>query len=94
MENIVNFKGKEIKWDYKICPCLECPIYPLRKEWEDEPDIRKDKCYTSRCTYSRLKGKEVAEYVSFILSNKKCDGCEGWLDKNEIQCYHCGADLF
>lgn len=63
MENTITYKGEELKWDYKICPCLECPIYPLRKEWENEPDIRKDKCYTSHCTYYRQKSKEMANFV-------------------------------
>jgi hypothetical protein len=55
MGNTINFEGKELKWEYTICPCLQCPIYPTKKDWEEEAekDVRKDKCYTSRCTYSK-----------------------------------------
>jgi len=60
MENTINFEGKELKWEYKICPCLECPIYPLQKQWENDPDIRHDKCYTSRCTYNKQNAASIA----------------------------------
>ncbi len=73
MENTLIYKGKELKWDYKIVPCLECPIYPLRHEWENEPDIRKDKCYTSHCTYHRAVGKMVAEGVYVMQHSKEND---------------------
>ena len=63
MENTLTYKEKELKWEYKILPCLDCPIFPLRKEWENDPDIRHDKCYTSRCTYSKADAKMVAEAV-------------------------------
>lgn len=67
MENKLTYKGKELKWGYKIVPCLECPIYPLRKEWEDHSDIRKDKCYTSRCTYNKI----VAESLNIIIYSEE-----------------------
>jgi len=67
MENRLTYKGKELKWEYQICPCLECPIYPLRHEWEDDPDIRKDKCHTSRCIYNKANAKMVAEGVYAMM---------------------------
>ena len=67
MENILTYKGKELKWEYKIVPCLDCPIYPLRHEWEDNPDIRKDKCYTSRCSYHKENSRMVAEGVYAMI---------------------------
>lgn len=67
MENTLTYKGKELKWEYKTVPCLECPIYPLRDQWKDDPDIRKDKCYTSHCTYHRTVGKMVAEGVYAMM---------------------------
>jgi len=67
MENTLTYKGEELKWDYKIIPCLECPIYPLRKDWENESDIRKDKCYTNHCTYNKANGKMVAEGVYAMM---------------------------
>lgn len=60
MENTINFEGKEIIWEYTTCPCLQCPIYPTKKEWEEEKDVRKDKCYTSRCTYSKNLAASIA----------------------------------
>lgn len=73
MENTLTYNGEELKWEYKIVPCLECPIYPLRDEWKDDPDIRKDKCYTSRCTYSRALAKAVAEEFYSMLHSKTED---------------------
>jgi hypothetical protein len=67
MENTIIYEGKELKWEYKICACLDCPLYPRRKEWENEPDIRKNKCYTSRCTYDRTNGKIIAEGIYAII---------------------------
>ena len=64
MENTLTYKGKELKWEYEIVPCLECPIYPLQKEWENDPDIRNDKCYMSRCTYNRAVAKMVGEGIA------------------------------
>jgi len=58
--NTIEYKGKELKWEYDICPCLECPIYPHRSEWEDEKDIRKNKCYDSRCTYHKELSASMA----------------------------------
>ena len=71
MENTLTFEGKELKWDYKIVPCLECPIYPLRKDWEDDPDIRHDKCYTSHCSYDRKQSRAMAESIAFIMNKKQ-----------------------
>lgn len=78
MENTINFKGKELKWDYEICACLNCPIYPTIKEWEKEAekDVRKDKCYTSRCTYNKENARQVAEWVydaRFGIKNEEDD---------------------
>lgn len=71
MENTITYEGKELKWEYKICPCLNCPLYPRKSEWEDEPDIRKDKCYTSRCTYNKAIGKMVAEGVYAMMHSQE-----------------------
>lgn len=71
MENTIVYKGKKLKWEYKICACLDCPLYLQRKEWEDEPDIRKDRCYTSRCTYNKANGKMVAEEIFTMRFPKK-----------------------
>jgi len=62
MENTINFERKELKWEYTICPCLQCPIYPTKKKWEEEAekDVRKDKCYTSGCTYSKNLAASIA----------------------------------
>ena len=62
MENTIEYKGKTLTWDYKIVPCLECPIYPTIKDWEEEADkdIRKDKCYTSRCKYNKALAGSIA----------------------------------
>jgi len=63
MENTIEHNGKTLNWDYDICPCRQCPIYPTKNEWEYEKDIRKDKCYTSRCTYQ----KELATNIAWGL---------------------------
>lgn len=62
MENTIEYNGKILKWDYNICPCLDCPIYPTKKEWEEEAykDVRKDKCYASRCTYNKELASSIA----------------------------------
>ena len=73
MENKIIYKGEELKWDYDIVPCLNCPIYPLRKEWEADPDIRKDKCYTSGCTYNKANAKMVAEGVYAMQHPEESD---------------------
>ena len=74
MENTINFEGKDIKWEYTICPCLQCPIYPTKKEWEEEAekDVRKDKCYTSRCIYS----KKLAASIAWEIHDLRFDGEE------------------
>lgn len=65
MENTIDYNGKILKWEYKICPCLDCPIYPTKKDWEEEAekDVRKDRCYTSICTYN----KELAASIAWGL---------------------------
>jgi translation initiation factor 2 beta subunit (eIF-2beta)/eIF-5 len=96
MENTINFEGKELKWEYTICPCLECPIYPLQKEWENETDIRKNKCWTSRCLYDKMKAKEMADYIQLLRNNYHCKECDKWIPKDELDekyCPYCGTDL-
>ena len=93
MENIITFNGKEKKWNYKIAPCLECPIYPMRKEWEDDPDVRNDKCYTSRCTYNRKLSKDIAAELYFMRNNYYCEECNEWVPKENRYCPTCGTDL-
>lgn len=93
MENTIIFEGKEKKSNYKIVPCLECPIYPLKKEWEDDPDIRHNKCYTSKCTYDKKLGKEIAEELYFMKNNFYCEECYKWTPKEIRDCPICGTDL-
>jgi hypothetical protein len=97
-QNIINFEGKELKWDYTIVPCLKCPIYPTRKEWEEEAkiDVRKDKCYTSRCTYNKANAKMVADGIYMMMhyySCEECDNGEYHPKENGEFCPDCGSDM-
>jgi len=62
MENTIEHNSKILKWDYDICPCLDCPIYHTKNEWEEEAekDVRKDKCFSSMCTYYRQRSATLA----------------------------------
>ncbi|MCK9273278.1 hypothetical protein M0P65_07100 [Candidatus Gracilibacteria bacterium] len=96
MENIITFEGHKRKWEYSICPCLDCPIYPLRKEWEDSDDVRENKCYTSRCSYDREKAREIANEIYFIMHNYHCEECNKWFSKDDFfekYCPECGIDM-
>ena len=93
MENTIKFEGNEKKWNYTICPCLECPIYPHIKEWENDPDIRNNKCWSSRCTYDKMKAKEMSDWIYFIKNYYYCENCDKSFSKNEIDedfCPDCG----
>lgn len=98
MENTIIFEGKELKWKYNICPCLECPIYPTRNEWEEEArkDVRLDKCWTSRCAYDKKKAEEMANSIFFLMNNYHCYECDEWFSKDEIDervCPNCYSEL-
>ena len=72
MENKITFEGKEIVWEYKICACLECPIFKLiNGRFEDYPDIRKDPCWSSGCLYSKRNAKMVADEIYQIMKGNK-----------------------
>lgn len=75
MENTINYNEKEIKWEYTICPCLQCPIYPTKREWEEEAerDVRKDRCYSSRCSYNKKLAASIAQGIYELRFNKDCD---------------------
>lgn len=96
MENSIIYDGKELKWEYKTCPCLECPIYPTRKEWEEEAkhDARKDKCYYAHCTYGRKLSHDIAQGLYVMMNCYHCDDCDIWTPKeNEGYCSECGSYL-
>lgn len=95
-QNKISFKGKEITWDYEICPCSTCPIYPLKKEFEDDPDKRNDKCWTSHCLYDKENSRMVANAVYVWMHYYHCDECDEYFDKDELidkTCPNCYSDL-
>jgi len=69
MENIIEYNGKELKWNYDICPCLICPLYEASKQFHaaNDPDARHDKCYTSRCTYNAKNASDIAWGIYYIM---------------------------
>ena len=71
MINTITYKGENLTWDYKIAACLDCPLYPHIKEWEDDPDIRKDKCYTSGCTYNKNNARAISEDIALIMNGNE-----------------------
>ena len=83
-QNKITFEGKEIIWDYDIAPCLKCPIYPLKKEFEDDPDIRKNKCWTSGCLYDKENARMVANGIYVMMHYHYCDECDEYFSKEEI----------
>ena len=96
-QNKISFNDKEIIWDYKIVPCFECPIYPLKKEFEDDPDKRNDKCWTSGCLYDREVSRMVANGIYVMMHSIYCDECDEYIDKEEIfegKCPNCHSDLY
>ena len=95
-QNKIIFNGEEKTWNYKICPCLECPIYPNRKDWEDEKDIRKNKCWSSRCTYDKIKAKEVTDFIYYCQNYYHCIDCDKWFPKHDFFepiCPECHQDM-
>ena len=95
MENKIEYNGKTLKWEYDICACLSCPLFPMIKEWENEKDKRKDKCYTSRCTYNSENARQIANEIAFLRDNHYCDECDEYFDKDELfqHCPICGTDF-
>ena len=89
MENTLIYKGKELKWNYNICPCLECPLYPDITKWKDDPDKRNDKCYTSHCSYDKQQAKDVAAFVYDAMHNYHCPDCGEYWSKDEIHNHAC-----
>ena len=93
MENKIRFNNEEIKWNYRIVPCLECPIYPLKYQWKNDVDIRNDMCYTSGCTWYKLKSKEMSDALFFMKEHWYCDDCDTYFSKDlNSECPECGQD--
>jgi hypothetical protein len=91
-KNIIIINGKEISWDYTICPCLACQLY-LKDNKSPENKI----CESSHCTYNRQLAKNIANDIFFIMNNKHCGNCDTWHPKEDLRhsniCPNCGYDL-
>lgn len=98
MENKIIYNGVELTWQYKDCACLDCPIYPTIKEWEEEAekDVRKNLCYSSRCVYDKIMAKAMANFIYDSRYNWICEDCGERIPKEDADdkyCPNCGCDL-
>ena len=64
-KNIITIDGKEISWDYQICPCLECELY-LKNNKSPEDNV----CRSVRCTYNSQLARAIAYDIFNIMNNK------------------------
>jgi hypothetical protein len=88
-KNTIILNGKEISWDYTVCPCLTCEHYLKENK---SPDIKI--CESSRCTYNKQLARDIANDVFFMMHNWHCDGCDLWFNKEDYRdnpcCPNCG----
>ena len=66
--NTIIIEGKEISWDYQICPCLECELY-LKNNKSPEYDV----CRSVRCIYNSQLAKDIAYDIFNIMNNRYQD---------------------
>ena len=89
-KNTIIINGKELSWDYSICPCLTCEVYLKKTDTHEN-------CYNHRCTYYKQKAKEIAQDVFFMMNNFHCDNCDLWFPKEDYRynpfCPECGNDF-
>lgn len=97
--NTIILNGKEISWNYTICPCLECEIYLNKQKSNDsiKYDGEDKACRTARCTYNHQLAKDIANDVFFMMNNRHCKNCDTWTPKEDLKyshiCPNCGNDL-
>ena len=61
-KNTIVVDDKEISWDHKICPCLECRLY-LKNNKSPEDDI----CRSVRCAYNSQLARAIAYDIYDIM---------------------------
>jgi hypothetical protein len=87
IKNTITINGKELSWDYSICPCLTCELYLNKIDTSEN-------CYNHRCTYHRQRAKDIANEIFFIMHNFYCDNCDLHFDKEDYRdqpyCPVCG----
>ena len=88
--NTILIEGKELSWNYTICPCLTCQLYLEKIDTVSN-------CMSHRCTYNKQLAKNIANDVFFIMNNRHCENCDTWCLKEDLKyshtCPNCGCDL-
>jgi predicted Zn-ribbon and HTH transcriptional regulator len=90
--NTIIINGKEVSWQYAICPCVECQLY-LKENKSPEDKI----CKSARCTYDKQVARNIANDVFLMMNNIHCENCDTWHSREDVKysrtCPNCGYDL-
>ena len=91
MENQIEYNKQNLKWEYEICPCENCPIYMKNKSCELK------ECETVRCKYNKQLARNIANDIFFMMHMHYCNECKLWFDKEDYIdrpfCPSCGSDF-
>jgi hypothetical protein len=90
IKNTITVNGREISWDYGVCPCLTCELYLKKSDTIEN-------CEKYRCTYQRQKAKDIAQDIFFMMHNFHCSTCDVWFPKEDYRnhpyCPNCRNDF-
>ena len=89
-KNTIIVEGKEISWDYQICPCLECELYLKNNKSKEFININHKHpedniCRSVRCTYNSQLARDIANDIFFMMHNWYCNECDLWFNKEDYR---------